>query len=322
MKKKVLYYSVLNFQSENIDLLKNNFHLISIPTPDNDTQEILNEVDVVFAPLGYYWGKEKIDRMPALKIIASNTTGTPHIDTRYAKSRNIEVISLKGETDFLGTITPTAEHTWGLLLSLIRRIPWAFDSVCRGLWNRRLFGGKGMLSNMSLGIVGLGRLGKMVANYGISFGMGVRFFDPYVTETPTSKHTRVRSLDELVSTSDVITIHVPLEEDTRGLINGKLFSMFKNGSYLVNTSRAEIVDSIELVKNLENGKLAGAAIDVIDGEFEKNLHDNVRYQSLVNYALHHDNLLITPHIGGSTLDAWRLTEEYTIKLIVKSLSSI
>jgi D-3-phosphoglycerate dehydrogenase len=319
VKKKVLYYNVLNFQPENIALLKNNFHFVTTRDPDSDTKEILKEIDIVFAPLGYYCGKEKIDAMPKLKIIASNTTGTPHIDTEYAEKKNIKVISLKNQISFLSTITPTAEHTWGLLLSLTRRIPWAFNSVCEGAWNRRLFGGKRMLSNMTLGIVGLGRLGKMVANYGKSFGMEIRYFDPYVTESPITGIAKVESLEELVSTSDVVTIHIPLEKDTKGLFDSKIFSKFKEGAYLINTSRAEIIDSTELLKHLENGKFSGAALDVIDGEFEKALHENVKYHALIKYARHHDNLLITPHIGGSTIDAWRLTEEYTIKLIINAV---
>jgi phosphoglycerate dehydrogenase-like enzyme len=104
------------------------------------------------------------------------------------------------------------------------------------------------------------------------------------------------------------------------LFNGKVFSRFKHGSYLINTSRAEIIDSAEMLKCLRNGKLLGAALDVIDGEFERSFKDNPRYQALIKYAMHHDNLLITPHIGGSTLDAWRLTEKHTIKLIIKSCS--
>jgi len=314
-----LYYDLLQYQQANRDLLTQHFELIRLPNPEHDHSGVLKRIEVVFAPLGYFWGKEKIDLSPNLKIIASNTTGTPHIDVEYAKERGIEVISLKGLTEFLQTITPTAEHTWGLILALTRRTPWAFQSVCQGVWNRRLFGGKAMLSSLSLGVVGLGRLGKMVANYGRCFGMEVRYFDPYVAKAEGGEFSKVATLEELVSLSDVVTIHVPLEEETRNMFTENIFSKFKKGAYLINTSRGEIVDCKVMLKYLKNGILGGCAVDVFTGEFSQDFSTRLKNHPLIQYAKSHDNLLITPHIGGSTIDAWRLTEEHTIQLVLESL---
>jgi len=175
MKKSLLYYRILNYQPANLELLKKQFNVILLNNPDYDTEKILADVDVILAPLGYFFGREKIDIAKNLKIIASNTTSEPHIDVKYAEKNGINVISLKRYPDFLKTITPTAEHTMGLILAVMRRIPWAFDSVLDGVWNRRLFGAKGMLSQMSLGIVGLGRLGSLVAKYAVAFGMDVYY---------------------------------------------------------------------------------------------------------------------------------------------------
>ncbi len=320
IKRTLLYYRILNYQPENLALLNSHFNVITLPDPDHDNKEILSGIDVVLAPLGYYYGKERIDLCPKLKVIASNTTGTPHIDERYAGQKGIRVISLKGETDFLRTITPTAEHTWGLVLAITRNTVPSFRSVCEGHWSRWPFGAPKMLSRMSLGIAGLGRIGRMVARYAEAFGMTIRFYDPYVTGADIPDITRVRSLEELALLSDVITLHVPLNPETEGLINRDFFSKCKNGSYLVNTSRGRVVDTGALIEALETGRLKGAAVDVLDDEFERGFEKSVTAHPLVSYAREHDNLLITPHIGGSTVDAWRLTQEHTIKSVLRYLS--
>lgn len=318
-QNKLLYYSVLQYQQENLELLHKYFQVISLDNPNYDTPEILRIVDVVIAPLGYYFGKEKIDNAPNLKIIASNTTGTPHIDVDYAEKKGIYVLSLKGQTEFLKSITATAELTWGLIIAVVRKIPWSFRSVCRGTWDRRLYGGISMLSKMSLGIVGLGRLGSMVASYGTCFRMKVRYFDPHVAETDIPNVERINSLEELVSVSDIVSIHIPHEPETENLFNEKILSMFKQGAYLVNTSRGELVDHNALLKYLKNGRLGGAALDVFGGEFTEGFLQVLKNHPLLAYAKENENLLITPHIGGSTVDAWRLTEEFIIKMIINRM---
>ena len=317
--RRSLYYEILRFQPQNLDLLKEYFDVRTLATPDEDRAEVLKNIDVVFAPLGYYLGKEKIDQAPALKVIASNTTGTPHIDVEYAEQKGIKVISLKEQEDFLSHITPTAELTWGLILGVVRRIPWAFQSVRDGQWNRRLFGGKAMLSRMALGIVGLGRLGKMVARQALSFGMTVRFYDRSLSAYGGVE--AAPTLETLVAQSDIVTAHIPFERSNERLFDNRLFSYFKEGAYFINTSRGEIVDSTALLRALESGKLAGAAVDVLDEEFEPGFGGRVKEHPLVAYARAHDHLLITPHIGGSTFDAWRETEEFTIELVLQALKN-
>jgi phosphoglycerate dehydrogenase-like enzyme len=316
-KKKLIYYEILNYQPENLALLHEHFDVIVLPSPNHDTSETLSAVDIIIAPLGYYCGKDKIDRSPRLKVIASNTTGTPHIDEEYAGEKGIKVLSLKNEIDFLNTITPTAEHTWGLMLALMRNVIPSFKSVCEGGWSRWPFGAPAMLSRMSLGIVGLGRIGKMVARYGSAFGMAVRYYDPYVE---SQDFIRTTSLEELASSSDVLTLHVHLNEETSGLIDKKIFSACKKSSYLINTARGRVVDSSALIEALESGRLKGAALDVLDDEFEREFDRSVREHPLVSYARTHDNLIITPHIAGSTVDAWRLTQQHTIQSVLTYLN--
>lgn len=322
MKPKVLYYSVLDYQPENIEMLHDHFTVIALHDPDEDTPEILQDVVVTFAPLGFYCGEQKIDLCPRLKVIASNTTGDAHIDVQYAASKGITVITLNEERAFLETITPTAEHTWGLLLALTRLTPWAFDSVKSGIWNRRLFPGNAMLSSMSLGIIGLGRLGSMVARYGQCFGMKVKYYDPYVDSSPIHGAERVQDLMTLVNKNDVISLHAPYNDETEKMLNSEVFLNFKRGSYFINSARAEIVDFAALLEALNSGRLAGAAMDVFQQEFQKGFSGSQQFKNhpLLEYARNHDNLLLTPHIGGSTIDAWKKTEEHTLKKIIEFLN--
>ncbi len=318
--EKALYFEILNYHKDNLKLIKKHFKLLSYPEPSFVPEEVLKKVSIVFAPLQYYFGKEFIDSASSLKIIATNTTGTPHIDTVYAKKRGIKVISLAGKTKFLGRITPTAELTFGLIIALTRNIPWAFEAVKKGRWNRWDFGGPAMLSSMSLGIVGLGRLGNMVAKYALSFGMPVAYYDPYLTKPVSKKLKKAGSLKKLVSSSDIITVHIPMIDGNGKLFNNDIFSSFKEKSYFINTSRGEIVDSSALIKFLKNGHIAGAATDVLDGEFSPDFSQKVLAHPLVKYAKNSSNLIITPHIAGSTFDAWFLTQRFTIEMALKAVS--
>ena len=310
-KMKIIYYEVLGYREASLALLSKFFEVISLPDPRYDTPEILKGTDALLAPLGFLCDATKIDMCERLKVIGSNTTGEPHIDRLYAEKKGITVISLAGEKDFLSRITPTAEHTIGLLLAVTRHLPWAFQAVLSGTWNRRLFGGQRMLSMQSLGIVGLGRLGSMVARYGQGFGMSILYYDPYLPEYGGDPAwTRCNSLEKLVSISDVVSLHVPANEETKNMINAELFSKFRSNAYFINTARGEIVDELALLSALKEGRLAGAAVDVLDGEFQPDFAP--QNHPLVAYAMEHDNLVITPHIGGSTEDAWALTEQWTI----------
>jgi D-3-phosphoglycerate dehydrogenase / 2-oxoglutarate reductase len=318
VKPKLIYYEILNYTPENLKLLHDNFMVVSLQDPSKDTPILLKGADVILAPLGYFVGKEKIDQASRLKVIGSNTTGHPHIDVAYAASKGVTVVTLKDQHDFLNTITPTAEFTWGLVIALTRNIFPAFTTVLKGKWARWPFGGKSMLSRLSLGVVGYGRLGRMVASYGVCFGMDVCYFDPYVTESPDNVR-QVETLELLVETSDIVTVHVHHEPKTENLFNKEIFSRFKKGAYFINTSRAEIVDSMAMLKALKSGRLSGAAIDVLEGEFEPGFGGRVAENPLVKYSTKHNNLIITPHIGGSTSDAWSMTQEYTILRIIESL---
>jgi D-3-phosphoglycerate dehydrogenase / 2-oxoglutarate reductase len=318
-KPKLLYYSVLKYQDDNLKLLNGKFNVVEVENPSSDNEDILRSIDVLLAPMGYYLDKEKIDKCLNLKVIGSNTTGHPHIDVDYARSKGVDVVTLKDQKEFLDTITPTAEHAWGLLIAVTRNFIPAYRSVLDGQWDRRPYGGTKMLSRMKIGLVGLGRLGFKVAQYALAFGMDVFYFDPFVLSGLPGL-IRCNSLEDLVSQADVVTVHVPHEKETEGMFSAQVFSEFKKGAYFINTSRGELVDHGALLEYLKNGHLAGAALDVFDGEFVSGFKKSFKHHPLLEYAKANSNLIITPHIGGSTYDAWYETERFTINSIIDKLN--
>lgn len=315
-----VYYRVLKYQKENYARLERDFDLRVVDTPSELSPELARDVEVLFAPLGYQLDAAVIDACPNLKVIVSNTTGHPHIDVDYARRKGIFVACLKFAPEFLRTITATAELTWGLVIALTRNIVPAHRSALNGLWDRRPFGAPAMLSSMSLGIIGRGRLGGMVAGYGKTFGMTVRYYDPFV-EAVDSGPERCETIEALVEASDVVSLHVPHEKDTEKMIDRHVLGRFKRNSYLINTARGELLDWEAVLDALESGHLSGAAFDVFEGEFGQGFSDRFRTHPVLEYARTHDNLLLTPHIGGSTVDAWRLTEAHAIDMAIDYLAA-
>ena len=222
---------------------------------------------------------------------------------------------MKGEKKFLNNITPTAELTWGLLLALIRKLPAAFDSVLNGSWDRDLFLGT-ELKGKTLGIIGFGRLGKMVAKYGAAFGMNVVYSD--IDEFESVLFAKPIELMELLTTSDVISLHIPLEHSTQGFFGEAEIKSMKEGAILINTSRGEVLNEDALLQALSSKHLSGAALDVLQGEVSA---DSISFKKnkLIDYAKKNQNLLITPHIGGACPDSMRLTEGFVAKKLISLL---
>ena len=246
-----------------------------------------------------------------LKIIVSPTTGLDHIDLEECERRGITVLSLQGEPEFLRGIPATAEHTWALLLALVRRIPWAFDSVKEFRWDRNGFVGT-ELKGKVLGILGMGRVGTQVAAYGRAFQMEVIFNDEAPRDFGGSRNSVA-----LFKESDILSIHLPLTARTRGVVGPALLSSMKSGSFLINTSRGHIVDEDALLEALESGHfLAGAALDVLPGELQ-----GIEASRLVQYAREHDNLLITPHLGGATYESMEKTQWFMLNKLKTFLAS-
>ena len=304
---------MLQYQAENRARLNELFDVVELPDPQSDTDEILSAVQVLFAPLGYYVSAEKIARCPQLKVVVSNTTGIAHIDASAAAARDVRICALHDQPEFLERVTPTAEHTIGLMLAAWRKLPAAHQAASVGQWDRRPWGAPMMLSRMRLGLVGYGRLGRKVGRVARAMDMHVDFYDPAV---PASQP----SLLELARTSDVLSIHATATRENRGLVSRAVLEALPQGSIVVNTARGELLDTDALLDLLEQGHLRAAALDVIDGEYDPGFAGRFGSSRVAEYARTHDNLILTPHIGGSTVDAWRETERHVIDQAERAIS--
>ena len=261
------------------------------------------ECEVLIIRFGHPMDKEIFGAAPRLRVLVSATTGIDHIDLEAAAAHGVTVLSLQGETEFLEGLPATAELAWGLLLSLLRRIPQAADSVKEGGWNRDAFRGH-ELRGRQLGILGMGRLGRMVAEYGRAFGMSVAAYDPYASDWPMGVELR-SAAEDLMEDAQVISIHVLLNDETKGLMNGDMLARLPAGAALINTSRGAVVDEAALLAALESGHLVGAGLDVVADELSGGPS-----QALLAYARTHDNLIITPHTGGATVASMEKAEVF------------
>lgn len=281
------------------------YHYQSGSWRDIDKNTTIPDVEVLIVRLGRKVDATIIDKFPDLKFIVSATTGHDHLDLHAMGERGIHLISLRGHNEFLKTIPSTAEHTWTLLMSLIRNVPSANEHVKQGKWVRDEFRGY-QLKGKTLGIIGYGRTGKKVAHYAAAFEMDIKYYDPYISG---GDHKKVDSLDLLMHQSDILTYHVHLNEETRHLLNEKNINVIKPGAYLINTSRGDIWDEDAVVRSLKNEKVKGVAVDVLSSEL-----NDVKKSPLWSGQKAGLNIVITPHIGGATWDAMWSCEEFVAGL--------
>jgi len=216
---------------------------------------------------------------PDLEVVGYNTTGIDHINVHEHASRGITIITLKGETEFLQTITSTAEHTIGLMIALARNYKSAFKTQEREI-GHRLLGKK-------LGIIGFGRIGQQMWDIGEALGML-----PIVYES--DEHLFKGQVGVVVRNVDFLSLHIPLE-DNEGFFTKEMFKQMKPTAYFINTSRAGVVEKGALLWALENNEIAGAATDFLEP-------DLLTYEG--------DNLIITNHLGGATFEDMEKTEEF------------
>lgn len=291
------------FSPNALALLRQRWEVDCRPLTQAEVRAALSKYDAIWVRLHLQIRAAEIPGDLRCKYVLTATTGVDHLDVDALEARGVTVLSLRGQGDFLATISATAELTLGLILALVRKIPQAYADVCAGHWRRDLFRSC-ELQGRTAGIIGLGRLGRKVAVYLNALGMKVIYFDPFVQEGGSGA-TPVATLPGLLELADLVTVHVPLNEQTRHLLNSAAFAFMKPGAWFVNTSRGPVVDEQALLGALESGRLAGAAVDVLEGE-----PHITRDHPLLQYARAHHNLLITPHIGGAAMDAMARCETF------------
>ncbi|MHC4474183.1 MAG: NAD(P)-dependent oxidoreductase [Planctomycetota bacterium] len=261
---------------------------------------------VLVCRLRYQLDVQFLTQFPNVRFIVSPTTGLNHIDQSYCEKHNIHIVSLKGEARFLDTIRSTSELTFSLILALVRRIvPAAKSTVYQHRWDRDAFRGR-ELSSMTIGLVGLGRIGKHMAAHAKAFGMSVLAFDPYADQQGLAVlGVEFRTKAQLFSEADIISLHLDYRAENEHFVTREDFARMKRGSYFINTARGELVCEDDIVWALEEGVLAGAALDVLSNEQDKK---ELFSKRIMEYAKRHDNVIITPHIGGCTYEGMIRTE--------------
>jgi len=318
MKYKILNTIGEGFSDEAKKILEDLGEVDYFVLNQKELVDKIREYDILIIGIGLVVNEAMLKRAKKLKVIACPATGLDHIDSGLCCKAGVEVLGLRGETDFLNSITGTAELAFGLIINLLRKIPFAFDDARKGNWCRDNFRGYNLFDK-TLGIVGLGRLGEMTAQYAIAFGMKVIAFDPYKDKSNfVEGEVEQVSFEELLKRSDVISLHIPLNKETENMFNEKAFFQMKPSCFLVNTSRGKIVDENVLLKFLENKKVAGYATDVLVNElnFKEGKIENCL---LVEYAKKNNNVIITPHIGGMTFESREATDIFIAEKIKKFL---
>ena len=255
-------------------------------TPDQLIAEI-GKYDALIVRSATKATRQVIEAGTRLKVIGRAGAGVDNIDLEAATSRGVIVVNTPG-----GNSVSTAEHTIAMLLSMARNIPQAHMSMRQGRWDRKSFTGVEIQGKV-LGVVGLGRIGREVAKRAIGLSMDVIGYDPFISEElARSLGINLADLDDLCRQADFITVHTPLNEHTRGLIDAHRIGIMKQGVRIVNCARGGIIDEKALADGLRTGKVAAAALDVYETEPPTG-------SELVGL----DNVVVTPHLGASTSEA-------------------
>jgi D-3-phosphoglycerate dehydrogenase len=262
------------------------------------------ESDALITRSGTAVTPELVNAGTRLRIVGRAGVGLDNVDVDAATERGILVINAP-----TANIMSATEHTMAMLLSLCRNIPEAHASVKRGEWVRSKFMGV-ELDGKTLGVIGLGRIGSRVTVRARAFGMRVIAHDPYIADSAFEKSGATKvSLDQLIEQADVITVHTPATEETRGLLGAQQIAKMKNGAIVLNIARGGIYDEQALADALNSGKLLGAAIDVYVDEPPGPEHP----------LLNAKNIILSPHIGANTIEAQDRVAVQTAEMVIEAL---
>lgn len=263
---------------------------------NNELSKIIHQYSGVIINSKIRMDKIMIDNAVNLKFIGRLGSGLEIIDVKYAKRKGIKVINSPE-----GNRNAVAEHEMGMLLALLNNLIRADREVRQFHWDREKNRGR-ELKGKTLGIIGMGNTGCALAEKLSSWGLNILSYDKYRKRYPAQlRYVRKCELQELITQSDIISLHLPLTNETRYMVDATFLSHCKDGVIISNTSRGEIVDTAALIKALHNGKVSGACIDVFENEKPEsyNVSENQMYAQL--YAM--DKVILSPHIAGWTQES-------------------
>ena len=242
----------------------------------------------------------------SIKLINTASTGLNHINLNDCKKLGIKILSLTKDFNLIKKLPSTSELAFGLMINLQRKIFQSFQSVKNNKWDYTPFIGQ-ELASLTIGIIGLGRLGNFMAKYAKAFGMKVLYHDPF---KKNKKFNKV-DLKELIEKSDVISIHAHVSNQTKYLINKKNLKVTKKKPIIINTSRGEIVKEEDIIWALKNKVISGYGTDVIEKEFT-DIKNSPIIKNIKKY-----NIIVTPHIGGMTYQGQLRAYSYAINKLKK-----
>ncbi|MBW6485489.1 MAG: phosphoglycerate dehydrogenase [Syntrophobacterales bacterium] len=279
-----------NLSPEALEILRNTEE-IEVDFHSKMTAEELNAVignyDALIIRSATKVTAEVMELAGRLKVIGRAGIGLDNVDIPAASKRGIVVMNTPG-----GNSVTTGEHAIAMMLALNRKIPQATASMKAGKWEKSKFTGRELL-NKTLGIIGIGRVGGIVADRAQGLKMKVLAYDPFISPEAAEKMgITLASLDEIFRTADFISVHTPMTKETRGVINAEAFAKMKKEACVINCARGGIIDEKDLQDALASGRIAGAALDVFEEEPTKNME-----------LLSLENLICTPHLGASTNEA-------------------
>lgn len=255
--------------------------------PSDELKKVIGEYHGAIVRSDTKFTKEIIEHGNNLKVIGRAGVGLDNVDLEAATKKGIIVMNSPG-----GNTISTCEHAFAMMLAVARNIPIAHISLKNKLWERSKFKGTELYSK-TLGIIGLGRIGKEIAKRAQAFGMEIIAVDPFVSKEVAEKlGIKIVELSELLKISDFITIHTPVTDETKKMISEEALSLMKPKAFLINCARGEIIDEDALYQALKNKKIAGAALDVFSKEPPFDLK-----------LLELENIIVTPHLGASTEEA-------------------
>lgn len=254
-----------------------------------ETLAAVPDADALIVRSGTTVDQELLDAALRLKVVVRAGVGVDNIDLDACTARGIVVMNTPG-----GNTISTAEHTFALMLALLRNIPQADASMRAGKWERKALTGN-EVNGKTLGIIGFGRVGRALAQRASAFGMVEVAYDPFVPDH-LARHlglSLVPRLNDLLEVADIISLHALVTDETRGVINKDTIAQMKDGVYIINAARGALINNADLAEALKSGKVAGAALDVYDQE----------PPPADNPLLNLPNVVYTPHLGASTYEA-------------------
>ena len=314
--KNVLSTAPMHFLPEIRQQLEERYNVTyAFRSSSKKIAKLLKNINILIVDPGanYLVDSSLLSNAENLEIIVSPSTGSDHVDLDYCRKNNISFDCLRGKEAIISNIHASAEFSFSLLLAMVRHMIPSTYAAEKGYWREIEDNFRGIeIAESTIGLIGYGRIGKKMARYSKAFGAKVYAYDPYVTVEKNSGIHQTSSLNDLLEKSDIVCLHVHLDEKTFNMFDEEQFLKMKKGSYFLNTSRGGLANEDAMLRSLNSGHIAGAAVDVISGEQGDNFYNH----KVISYARDNSNLIVSPHIAGLTSHSQGKAAQFAVDTVV------